>query len=87
MDVEHIEDVMIDKRIVGRDERYELDKILDGTSRRPDISQMPADLSPVLEVLSEVSRLNRSRRNFLLLRDWSKKRPWYETLSYQPHYI
>jgi hypothetical protein len=76
MDAEHVEDMLIDKRVVLRDEWYELDKLLDSTSRQPDISKMPTSENTLYQVLPEISRVNRHRRNFLLLRDWSKRRPW-----------
>jgi hypothetical protein len=78
---------LIDKRVVGRDERYELDTLMDGTYRQRDISHMPTNYRTVLDVLSEISRINRHRRNFLLLRDWSKKRPWYLPFPTSAHHI
>lgn len=85
MDLEHIEDALMDKRIVGPDERYELDALLaTGLPSRPDgslsVEVIKHDIEAMHGVIAEISRVNRHRRNYLLLRDWSKRRPWYKPI-------
>jgi hypothetical protein len=82
MDFEHVEDILIDKRVVVVDEHYELDVLIDGSSRPVDLRPMEFSQDSMEDLLDEISRVNRHRRNYLLLRDWSKRRPWYNFHSF-----
>ncbi|KAF4631519.1 hypothetical protein G7Y89_g6603 [Cudoniella acicularis] len=60
---EHVEDVFINKRVVGNDEWWDIhDKL------RDDIC--------VEILISKIGEVNMKRRNYLLVRDWNKQRPW-----------
>jgi hypothetical protein len=82
LDEEHVEDVLINKRVVFDDERWEIYNELRNEGYDPakgfDIPMFAGSgrqitLEPYLRKISQV---NRRRRNYLLLRDWSKRRPW-----------
>ncbi|KAJ8071551.1 hypothetical protein OCU04_001865 [Sclerotinia nivalis] len=76
----YVEDHLIDNRILAEDEYWELTKILSQRGYNPDVikSRLPdaAQEQYVRALARKVSQVNVNRRNFLLLRDWSKKRPW-----------
>jgi hypothetical protein len=84
-DSEHVEDCLINKRIVFPDELSELiDQV-----RQNDEDWLPvnvldlpafgkaADYEDTLDVtLTKLSQVNRLRQSYLALRDWMKRRPW-----------
>lgn len=79
MDREHVEDTLISDRVVLRDEFWDVSEKLKG-------SHLPLPWYSVYEgiveddicsVLRKVAQVNRHRRDFLLLRDWSHRRPWH----------
>src|ERR1700709_2538155 len=81
MDVEHIEDCLIEQRVVIPDEFWEVSNWMQGTHgvQIPNPYGVPAEIvweNEVFTVLRKIAEVNRCRRNYLLLRDWSKKRPW-----------
>ena len=80
MDVEHVEDCLIENRVVVRDEFWDLSQWMKGSGglHVPDVSGMYEDdiSENVIHVVRKISEVNRSRRNYLLLRDWDHKRPW-----------
>lgn len=74
LDVEHVEDILINKRIVLDDEQYQLYHEFRRNNCVPHLNAMPLSqgdgqwlLAPHLR---KISQYNRHRRNFLLLRDW-----------------
>jgi len=78
--VEHAEDKLINKQFPLLDENN-LTKSEIGSFKQflpciltenPDNKQE----NNAYTLLSEISLINRSRRNFRLLRDWTGKRPW-----------
>lgn len=80
-DKEHVEDILIEKRVVVRDEWWELSnwmKHTDGMNflTRKKEGRGEREFSHVTTLLSMMSQVNRCRRNYRLLRDWSKKRSW-----------
>jgi len=82
MDVEHVEDVLIERRVVVPDEEYELAELLKKNGRFfttnliDDMVDEAADQDLVTPRLRKIEQVNRFRRNHLLLKDWNKKRPW-----------
>lgn len=86
MALEHVEDVMVEKHVVTIDEDYKLDEFLDHAHQRGSRSIIEDEdfggrvtgngLETVANILMEIERVNRRRRNYLLLRDFSKRRPW-----------
>jgi hypothetical protein len=80
MDKEHIEDCSINKHVVVHDEKRSLINQLDEYYTPADVNetfsysdQIDGIVCPYLRKITEI---NRQRRNYLLLRDWSKRRPW-----------
>lgn len=83
---EHIEDYLINKRVVLGDEKFYLAGLLESDaegdhifnpSELPGIPNMQKELETIYyPMLRKISVANMNRHNFLLLRDWSKRRPW-----------
>jgi len=78
---EHVEDKLINKQIILVDEVG----MVTGSSRHftyseslgdPNDARLAAGRSLLDKLLPEISLLNRQRRNFRLLRDWTNGRPW-----------
>jgi hypothetical protein len=80
MAVEHVEDVLIDRRVVIEDEEWQTYQVLiqEGLAYDPeDLENLDlADQDLIAPRLRKISQINRYRRNHHLLKDWSKKRPW-----------
>jgi hypothetical protein len=77
-DVEHVEDVLITKRVVVADEWWHAANEVQGNSTPVDWNRaynVNID-KPIAFFLKKISQTNRYRRDYLLLRDWSKRRPW-----------
>ncbi|KAH6675483.1 hypothetical protein B0J14DRAFT_691429 [Halenospora varia] len=84
---EHVEDVLISKRVVHLDEWYStgerLISDLDYDYKdiyRSGVRNLP-HIKPSLALIKQISEINLHRRNNLLLRDWNKQRPWYQLYS------
>lgn len=82
MDIEHVEDTPFEKRMVVRDEWWEIhtwfkddDNVV--LPNLKDILKRGAEYEAVCSVFSRIFEVNRCRRNYLLLRDWSNRRSWY----------
>lgn len=81
-DVDHVEDILVSKRVVYDDEWYAVHLLLNDPDYNPDDELLRAD--PTLEaqelkaevVIKKTSKVNRLRRNKLLLTDWNNSRPW-----------
>lgn len=88
---EHVEDSLMDKRVVTRDEHWEqIPTLLAMLRGGPPVALVAAinatihAQEPVIvehekitrNTLRRITEVNLSRRNFLLLRDFSDKRPW-----------
>lgn len=86
LDLEHVEDVLINKRVVVDDEWAQIHDLLDDDDQ---FTYMPRDvmflqayqsnedrLPDVQRVLIKTSEINRLRQSYLCLRDWMKRRPW-----------
>ena len=78
--VEHVEDKLISKQIIPMDElaiiqqSYTPENIMQGYA---DIQGEASRLDILIHALSrDVAFVNRQRRNFRLMRDWSGLRPW-----------
>jgi hypothetical protein len=83
MDYEHVEDTLISKRVVVSDEFWEVAQALKGGYQPLDwttlyTGDVEDDTYPPLR---KISQINRNRRDYLLLRDWSKRRPWQVSYS------
>jgi hypothetical protein len=94
MNIEHVEDYLMDKRVVGRDEFLDrqswiLENEIQLMNRDPEADFDPATMddlahepkveaaeTTIRNTLGRISEVNRCRRNYLLLRDFSGKRPW-----------
>lgn len=83
MDLEHVEDVLINKRIVYDDEWSQIFDLLTDEDYVPDVFDLPAiadvgsDPLPGMESnLRKIAQINRLRQSYLVLRDWMKRRPW-----------
>ena len=84
MDLEHVEDVLINKRIVCDDEWSQIFDLLRNEDYIPsDVFDLPAnaddgsDPLPDMESnLRKIAQINRLRQSYLVLRDWMKRRPW-----------
>ncbi|KAE8442693.1 hypothetical protein EG329_002938 [Mollisiaceae sp. DMI_Dod_QoI] len=80
-DVAHVEDVLVEKRVVVDDEWYAMHEALMDPGYNPrdflykDTGEEGRD-QYVLEVLQKMSEVNRLRRNKLLLTDWNSTKPW-----------
>ncbi|ESZ95577.1 hypothetical protein SBOR_4057 [Sclerotinia borealis F-4128] len=76
----YVEDHLFENRVIAEDEHWELARLLHLTSYTPDTikKRVPDAVQQqyVKALARKVSQVNLNRRNFLLLRDWSKKRPW-----------
>jgi len=85
MAVEHVEDVLIDRRVVIEDEEWQAYRVLiqEGLSYTPeDLENLDlTEQELIMPRLQKIGQINRFRRNHLLLKDWNKKRPW-EQLYY-----
>ena len=85
MDREHVEDCLINKRVVVHDEKWTLINRLDEYYTPADVNEMfayPDQIDRIVHpYLRKISEINGQRRNYLLLGDWSKRRPWYIFLS------
>jgi hypothetical protein len=89
MDHEHVEDTLMSKRVVVTDEFWDLSSELRGGHEPLDWKVLYASNfeDDIYSVLRKISQENRHRRDFLLLRDWSHRRPWYVLcLSYYMNY-
>lgn len=80
LQLEHVEDVLINKRVCVRDEPYELNQVLT-LDYDPGWDPLSTEYNlleenVVYKTVQKIGEINRHRRNFKLLRDWSKKRPW-----------
>ncbi|RDL34666.1 uncharacterized protein BP5553_07794 [Venustampulla echinocandica] len=77
---EHVEDVLINKRVVVEDEWCAVhDALIDENqySANKFVSQLDRDYQNSIEpILSKIGQINCMRRNYLLLRNWNHKRPW-----------
>jgi hypothetical protein len=84
LDIEHVEDVMINKRVVYDDEWSQIFDLLISEGYYPaEILLQPAYIGdgsdPLLgieSILRKISQINRLRQSYLVLRDWMKRRPW-----------
>ena len=69
MDVEHVEDVLINKRVVGRDERYDLEEyFMDGPNQMWDPRAIyDADIEREVCNLgsTKISQVNRRQKEFI----------------------
>jgi hypothetical protein len=83
MDHEHVEDTLISKRVVVADEFWEVAQALQGGYQPLDWSKLyTVDVeNDIYPPLWKISQINRNRRDYLLLRDWSKRRPWQVSYS------
>ncbi|TGO63454.1 hypothetical protein BOTNAR_0100g00140 [Botryotinia narcissicola] len=76
----YVEDHLYDNRVIAEDEHWEITKLISQANYDPDfIKDRIPDVAQAREVRAltkKVSQVNTHRRNYLLLRDWSKKRPW-----------
>ncbi|TGO55619.1 hypothetical protein BCON_0089g00140 [Botryotinia convoluta] len=76
----YVEDHLYDNRVIAEDEHWEITKLISQADYHPDIvkERIPdvAQAREVRALAKKVSQVNTHRRNYLLLRDWSKKRPW-----------
>ncbi|TGO10976.1 hypothetical protein BTUL_0120g00140 [Botrytis tulipae] len=76
----YVEDHLYDNRVIAEDEHWEITKLVSQANYDPDfIKDRVPDVAQAREVRAltkKVSQVNTHRRNYLLLRDWSKKRPW-----------
>lgn len=76
----YVEDHLFDNRVLAEDEYWELTKLITVDGYDPDVvkTRVPSTVQQELvrALAKKVSQVNANRRNFLLLRDWSKKRPW-----------
>ncbi|KAF7956890.1 hypothetical protein EAE96_004214 [Botrytis aclada] len=76
----HVEDHLYDNRVIAEDEHWVITKLISRADYDPDfVKDRVPDVEQAREVRAltkKVSQVNDHRRNFLLLRDWSKKRPW-----------
>ena len=80
---EHVEDRLINKQIVPHDEldivqgpEYDLralDNSFDGSKENPSGIHLE---NFIHKVAGSISLVNRQRRNFRLIREWIKHRPW-----------
>ena len=79
MDYEHVEDTLISKRVVVNDEFWELSNVLAGGHEPLNWNTLySSDFEDdICLILRKISQVNRHRRDFLLLRDWSHRRPWF----------
>jgi hypothetical protein len=77
-DVEHVEDVLITKRVVVADEWWQAANEVQENSTPVDWNRAYNLIidQPIAYFLNKISQTNRHRRDYLLLRDWSKRRPW-----------
>lgn len=85
-DFEHVEDDLINKRVVLDDEEYLIQTELGRWNYAPeDIDRhrlfRPTEHSTeatihLWRLMRKISEVGRLRRANLLIRDWSKKRPW-----------
>lgn len=79
----YVEDHPFENRVIAEDEHWESAKIMPSTNYSAEYAKhrMPdaAKQDYVQALAKKVSQVNFNRRNFLALRDWSKKRPWYVT--------
>ena len=86
LEIEHVEDVLINQRVVYDDEWYAIYERRDKDYRPNDIYNTPTHqhantrLDPHVKeaerMLRKMSQFNRLRRSYLLFRDWMKRRPW-----------
>lgn len=76
----YVEDHLYDNRVIAEDEHWETTKLISQANYDPDVikERIPnvAQEREVRALTKKVSQVNTHRRNYLLLRDWSKKRPW-----------
>jgi hypothetical protein len=74
--VEHVEDKLINKQVSLLDEEnLAQSQNGDPTSNFFEEISNPS-VGQIYKMIEETSLINRTRRNFRLLRDWQKKRPW-----------
>ncbi|KAI6713991.1 hypothetical protein JHW43_003421 [Diplocarpon mali] len=80
LDSEHVEDVLINKRIVVADEWYDIFEALQDEDYAPtDVQNWPMFKRDPFNLemrIARMSEINRLRRNLLLLKNWNRKRPW-----------
>lgn len=85
MDKEHVEDRLINKHLVIEDEQWDVAWAAVNASAeeqaaldRPGYGLILGETGQprVTEVIGKISEVNRYRRNYLCLRDWSLRRPW-----------
>lgn len=88
MNQEHVEDCLIEKRLVVEDEEWDMPWGVEFLSieEQEELGHVGWGLKAgernygeILEVLRRISEVNRYRRNYLCLTDWSLRRPWYVT--------
>lgn len=79
MDHEHVEDTLMSERIVPLDEFWYLNNTLRGGHEPLDWDSLYVEgQEPLIyPTIRKISQVNRHRRDFLLLRDWSFRRPWH----------
>ena len=77
MDMEHVEDCLINKRVVHDDEWYITNEMHLPGFRLEWLTEFAGHTPSLLfGLLKKISQVNRQRRNYLLLRDWNKRRTW-----------
>jgi hypothetical protein len=86
-DFEHVEDCLINKRVVYGDEWDQLwgqlgddDWIPGSIVNLPVITQANGQTAIGTRLLRKISEVNRLRQSYLSLRDWMKRRPWQVTV-------
>ncbi|KAI9644903.1 hypothetical protein NHQ30_006937 [Ciborinia camelliae] len=76
----YVEDHLYENRIIAEDEWWEMVKMMTRRNYDPSTvkNRVPhfAKAKHAQALARRMSQVNLNRRNFLLLRDWSKKRPW-----------
>jgi len=88
MHIEHVEDTLIEQKIVHGHEAYDLYRAVfendtrNGRDwnpriayRNPGLYQLYHD-EYIYDIVRKIQEINRRRRNYLLLWDWMKRRPW-----------
>jgi hypothetical protein len=85
-DLEHVEDVLVNSRVVYDDEWSQIFDLLRQEEFHPsDAFDLPAytdyesskdSLRGMEKTLRKIAQINRLRQSYLCLRDWMKRRPW-----------
>lgn len=80
MGTEHVEDTLIEKRVVVHDEHAHVSEYLlrqgRGVQQDPEEMYPDSDIDRIVPLLRRIGEINQRRRSYLLLKDWSYKRPW-----------